>query len=62
MAESRFDREVARPANCPYCKSRVIDTLAKVITETTFWRCRECDRTWTIAGIEATRGPLRVRR
>ena len=40
---------IARPKICPFCSGRAVDTLAKVITETTFWRCRECDKTWTIA-------------
>ena len=49
---SAFPEHVKRPAMCPSCKSKVVDTLAKVITVTTVWRCRECDHTWTIG-----RGP-----
>jgi transposase-like protein len=41
---------VPRPERCPFCKGRRIDTLAKIITVNTSWRCRQCDRTWTIAG------------
>lgn len=49
MFESHSGETVIRPTTCPYCEGRVIDTLAKVITVATLWRCRECDGTWTIA-------------
>jgi ribosomal protein L37AE/L43A len=39
---------------CPFCKGKIIDTLAKVITTSALWRCRECDRTWTIASLAAS--------
>jgi ribosomal protein L37AE/L43A len=45
-----------RPAMCPFCKGKVIDTLAKVITEKTFWRCRGCEKTWTVGSLAS---PLR---
>jgi len=32
-------------------RRKVIDTLAKVISVDTCWRCRECDATWTIASL-----------
>jgi ribosomal protein L37AE/L43A len=51
--DSRFAEDVARPEACPFCKGRIIDTLAKVITVTALWRCRECDQTWTIASLKA---------
>jgi ribosomal protein L37AE/L43A len=54
MFESRFNEPVTRPSACPFCKGKVVDTLAKVFTVTTFWRCRECDRTWTIASLGAS--------
>ena len=54
MPDPRFAGDVARPAVCPSCKGKIIDTLAKVITETTVWRCRECDQTWTIASTRAS--------
>lgn len=57
MYESRYNPEVvARPTNCPFCKSKVIDTMAKTITVTTFWRCRSCEGTWTIATLKAQHG------
>jgi hypothetical protein len=52
MPDSRFNETVARPTVCPFCKGRIIDTLAKVIAVTTTWRCRECDGTWTIASVK----------
>jgi ribosomal protein L37AE/L43A len=52
MFESRADDgPVTRPAACPFCKGRIIDTLAKFITESALWRCRLCGETWTIAGL-----------
>jgi len=44
-----------RPTNCPFCNGKTIDTLAKVITASSFWRCRDCDKTWTIASQPVTR-------
>lgn len=49
MPDPRSTQTVERPAACPFCKSTIFDTLAKVITVTTFWRCRSCEGTWTIA-------------
>jgi ribosomal protein L37AE/L43A len=51
MSELPFNEKVARPTMCPFCKSKVVDTLAKVITATTFWRCRTCEGTWTISSL-----------
>jgi ribosomal protein L37AE/L43A len=59
MPDSRFAEDVARPVVCPFCKGRIIDTLAKAITVTSLWRCRECDRTWTIASLRASSTRLR---
>jgi transposase-like protein len=42
---------VARPTHCPQCKGKKIDTIAKVISVDTCWRCRECEATWTIASL-----------
>ena len=46
-------------AACPFCNGKVIDTLAKVINVTTFWRCKHCDGTWTIASLAASQARLR---
>jgi transposase-like protein len=53
MFEPQSNPPVTRPTNCPFCESRAIDTLAKVITVTTFWRCRACESTWTIASQQS---------
>ena len=54
MPESPYNQTVARPTHCPSCKGTVFDTLAKVITETTLWRCRQCEETWTIKSVAAS--------
>ena len=57
MSDSRVEDVVMRPSECPFCHGKAVDTLAKVITVTTYWRCRTCDGTWTIA----SRAPLPAR-
>lgn len=54
MWESRFDEKVLRPATCPFCKGRGVDTLAKIVTAKTLWRCRVCEQTWTIESVTAS--------
>jgi len=49
MSEPRFTDEITRPTKCPFCHGKIIDTLAKVLTVKTLWRCRECEETWTLA-------------
>lgn len=51
MPDQPFGDAVARPTTCPFCNGRVIDTLAKVITATTCWRCRGCEKVWTFASL-----------
>jgi ribosomal protein L37AE/L43A len=48
MRELEFNEKVLRPATCPFCNSRGVDTLAKEITTNTLWRCRGCASEWTI--------------
>jgi ribosomal protein L37AE/L43A len=50
ILDSRSADGSARPAMCPFCHGKAVDTQATSITVTTHWRCLECDRTWTIAG------------
>jgi len=58
MFEAQSANTATRPAMCPFCHGSRFDTLAKVITPATCWRCRECDKTWTIAtGSESRRFP-----
>lgn len=44
---------IARPECCPFCRSKAIGTLAKVVTRSTFWRCQACGQVWDVA----SRGP-----
>ena len=53
MPESRFNEVITRPTTCPFCEGKRVDTVAKTITVTTLWRCRDCDETWTIASRAA---------
>jgi len=55
MPQSPPNEPATRPTNCPFCQARTVDTFAKVITVTTFWRCLTCGGTWTIASQQATR-------
>jgi len=55
VPESRFQNDLTRPTGCPFCKGKNIDTLAKVITETSAWRCRECEGTWTLRSQRAVK-------
>lgn len=50
---------VARPNVCPFCNGKAIDTLAKVFTPNTTWRCGHCQKTWTIAERSANSPPWR---
>ena len=54
MFESRLDEQVARPTVCPFCKSKAVDTLGRIFTVKTLWRCRQCEETWTIASVAAS--------
>ena len=47
-----------RPAACPFCHSKAVGTLAKVIDADTYWRCSQCGTGWTAPGPgeQATRG------
>jgi ribosomal protein L37AE/L43A len=49
MSEYRSNDAIDRPTACPFCQGKRVDTLAKEVTLTTLWRCRECEETWTIA-------------
>lgn len=46
--------DVSRPTACPFCHKKIIDTLAKVISTSTHWRCLSCNATWTIASLAAS--------
>jgi ribosomal protein L37AE/L43A len=54
MPEPRNNDSATRPTHCPFCNGTAFETLAKVITVTTLWRCRQCEETWTIASVAAS--------
>lgn len=59
MRDPTPERVTPRQVVCPFCNGKPVDTLAKVITETTFWRCLRCERTWTVAGLAASKRSFR---
>jgi len=56
MSNSLPSNTTTRPAACPECHSKIIETLAKVLTVNSLWRCRSCEATWTMAS-QAASGP-----
>ena len=50
--EKSADQPVERPTHCPFCHAKSVDTLAKVITASTSFRCRTCEQSWTIASLK----------
>ena len=46
MFESHAAETATRPAMCPFCHGKRFDTLAKVINESTYWRCTACGEIW----------------
>ena len=46
-----------RPEACPFCGSKAVGTLAKVISPSTYWRCAACGETWNPQRLAATRRP-----
>ena len=48
ISDSPSAESGARPASCPFCHGKAVDTRATTIAVATYWRCLECDRTWTI--------------
>jgi hypothetical protein len=43
-----------RPDACPFCRSKAVGTLAKVITANTYWRCQACGEVWNVANLRTT--------
>jgi ribosomal protein L37AE/L43A len=54
----RSPPQSTRPAVCPFCNSRAVGTLAKVIDADTYWRCSQCGSGWTapLRGEHAVKG------
>jgi ribosomal protein L37AE/L43A len=53
------DENVQRPDVCPFCRSKAVGTLAKVITISTYWRCQSCGEMWNPQRLERTTPPPR---
>jgi len=53
------DETVQRPEFCPFCKSKAVGTLAKVITASTYWRCQSCGEMWNPERLQRTSQPTR---
>jgi ribosomal protein L37AE/L43A len=51
MADLQAAPPIARPTICPFCDAKAVDTLAKVFTAKTLWRCRQCEGTWTLGSV-----------
>jgi hypothetical protein len=39
-------KDVTAPTHCPFCRSKDLRTAAKVINESTYWRCIGCGEIW----------------
>jgi ribosomal protein L37AE/L43A len=44
--ESEAKPDVAAPTCCPFCQSKTLSTVSKVINESTYWRCASCGEIW----------------
>lgn len=44
-----------KPDACPFCQSRAVGTLAKVITPSTYWRCQACGEIWNPTRLDDAR-------
>ena len=44
-----------RPDACPFCQSKAVGTLAKVVTEDTYWRCHACGEGWRVRPLAPQR-------
>ena len=53
------EKAVQRPEACPFCQSKAVGTLAKVITASTYWRCQACGEMWNPERHERTTRPQR---
>jgi predicted Zn finger-like uncharacterized protein len=47
------------PASCPFCRSPLIVTTAKVPDDDSYWRCTICGEVWNVSRSET--GPHRGR-
>ena len=56
---TQTEHDVQRPEACPFCQSKAVGTLAKVITDSTYWRCQACGEMWNPQRLERTTLPPR---
>jgi ribosomal protein L37AE/L43A len=50
-------KEVATPKFCPFCRSKDLRTAAKVINESTYWRCIGCGEIWNPGRLRPAQSP-----
>jgi len=50
-------KSVTAPTSCPFCRSKDLRTAAKVIDESTYWRCIGCGEIWNPGRLRP--GPAR---
>jgi transposase-like protein len=56
---AQTEQPVQRPEVCPFCQSKAVGTLAKVITASTYWRCQSCGEMWNPQRLERATHPPR---
>ena len=44
-----------RPEACPFCQSKAVGTIAKVVTPSTYWRCQGCGEIWNPSRLDTAR-------
>ena len=54
--------DVTAPVFCPFCRSKDLKTAAKIINESTYWRCIACGEIWNPAGCGQRRRRILRRR
>ena len=53
------EEQVQRPEVCPFCESKAVGTLDKVITISTYWRCQSCGDMWNPQRLDRAARPRR---
>ena len=56
---AQTEQTVQRPEACPFCESKAVGTLAKVITASTYWRCQACGEMWNPERLQRASQPRR---
>jgi transposase-like protein len=56
---AQTEQPVHRPEACPFCQSKAVGTLAKVITASTYWRCQSCGEMWNPERLQRASHPPR---